>query len=699
MPSAPGAPREADAKAADVSDSPVDDSKDEGFQSLCRVCRAQNVEYTSDLVVVARPRMPKLLLARRSAKARNRSPEHLHLDRRQLGRCPVLEEEARLRLLNYQNNAISRIEHLDNLPNLTFLDLYDNKIQVMENLEKCKNLRVLMLGKNQIQRIENLKTLEKLDVLDLHSNRIKEIQNVSHLTHLRVLNLAGNFLPNIFNLDGLVSLTELNIRRNSISTTAGVDQVPQLQRLFASHNNIVLHEDLRFLSAATNLRELTLDGNPISDKTKAYHVHVLTLCPNLETLDNVKVEARRCIRAKPEFMEPLEAPAQRSAEIQASSSSAPDQPEQSGEDSEPEPSEPPVCIRSFVISPSPSAALNVAVATEEAVDVRGEQANTFNAADLPLAETSPPPRPKGSARGRDALPARALHGLPKRPTTATARPSQAQPALADSLAISSIRSGTNLLQRPALPASSQPLPKEQKAGSMTSEEVLQAIRLQWELVLQGKVAMTRHGYVRREHAAELSIFGRGLDALDKIEYQSVVTSIHFHYILIETLAGEIARLLKFKVLNSITFVQNQIQDPRALEPFRRMPRLTSIVIKENPVCSGRATLRVGIIRWLPHLRKINDQDVTDLERADACNLQAALPVLSSPDTDSPEDLSAVVEGLISHACTVDERISAVHEHFGEIVRDAIREVWYDLAETSGAVPAMPLPSTGFTIDE
>ena len=33
---------------------------------------------------------------------------------------------------------------------------------------------------------------------------------------------------------------------------------------------------------------------------------------------------------------------------------------------------------------------------------------------------------------------------------------------------------------------------------------------------------------------------------------------------------------------------------------------------------------MGIIRWLPHLRKINDQDVTDLERADACNLQAAL---------------------------------------------------------------------------
>ena len=36
-----------------------------------------------------------------------------------------------------------------------------------------------------------------------------------------------------------------------------------------------------------------------------------------------------------------------------------------------------------------------------------------------------------------------------------------------------------------------------------------------------------------------------------------MTSIHFHYILIGTLCGEIPRLLKFKVLNSITFVQNQ----------------------------------------------------------------------------------------------------------------------------------------------
>lgn len=48
---------------------------------------------------MARPRTPKLLVARRSRRARERSPEHLHLDRRQLGRCPVLEEEHMLRLV------------------------------------------------------------------------------------------------------------------------------------------------------------------------------------------------------------------------------------------------------------------------------------------------------------------------------------------------------------------------------------------------------------------------------------------------------------------------------------------------------------------------------------------------------------------------------------------------------------------------
>ena len=80
----------------------------------------------------------------RSAEEKRVNPERLNLDRRNLTvwifedmpfnnceqMCPILEGEHRLRLLNYQNNAITEISNVDNLPDLIFLDLYNNQITV-----------------------------------------------------------------------------------------------------------------------------------------------------------------------------------------------------------------------------------------------------------------------------------------------------------------------------------------------------------------------------------------------------------------------------------------------------------------------------------------------------------------------------------------------------------------------------------------
>ena len=63
--------------------------------------------------------------------------------------CPILEGEDQLRLLNYQHNSISRIQHLASLRRLIFLDLYDNQIDQIAGLSSLKSLRVLMLGKNR----------------------------------------------------------------------------------------------------------------------------------------------------------------------------------------------------------------------------------------------------------------------------------------------------------------------------------------------------------------------------------------------------------------------------------------------------------------------------------------------------------------------------------------------------------------------
>lgn len=125
---------------------------------------------------------------------RLRNPERLNLDRRQLEICPILEQESRLRLLNFQNNHIRNIQNLENLNNLIFLDLYNNKITSLDgSLSAVKGLRVLMAGKNKIATIANLQNLRKLDVLDLHSNEIRVIEGLEGLTELRVLNLAGKF--------------------------------------------------------------------------------------------------------------------------------------------------------------------------------------------------------------------------------------------------------------------------------------------------------------------------------------------------------------------------------------------------------------------------------------------------------------------------------------------------------------------------
>lgn len=151
-------------------------------------------EIPADGIIFARIRnQTDSLVIYRTQEERLRNPERLNLDRRQLEICPQLEQEHRLRLLNYQNNRIRQISNLENLPNLIFLDLYNNQITSLDGpLQTAKGLRVLMAGKNKINEIKNLSGLKKLDVLDLHSNEIKSIEGLDGLTELRVLNLAGN---------------------------------------------------------------------------------------------------------------------------------------------------------------------------------------------------------------------------------------------------------------------------------------------------------------------------------------------------------------------------------------------------------------------------------------------------------------------------------------------------------------------------
>lgn len=225
-------------------------------------------EIPTDGILFARfKNRPESLVVFRLHDERARNPERLNLDRRQLDVCPYLEQEQRLRLLNYQNNNIRVIQNLENLPNLIFLDMYNNKLTTLEGcISTIKGLRVLMVGKNQITELSNLTSLKKLDVLDLHSNQLREIKGLDGLADLRVLNLAGNSISIVNNLSTLSSLTELNLRRNCIETIVDLDRLPSLQRIFLSHNRLASEKNINCLFHIRSLLELSLDSNPIAEQ-------------------------------------------------------------------------------------------------------------------------------------------------------------------------------------------------------------------------------------------------------------------------------------------------------------------------------------------------------------------------------------------------------------------------------------------------
>ena len=125
------------------------------------------------VIVAPHPSDPTAVTASRSKEARDANPDRLDLDRRELSQCPELIDEHRLRLLNYQHNAITRISRLETVRNLVFLDLYANAVEKIAGLECVPQLRVLMLGRNRIRPIgAGLARLTRLDVLDLHNNEI-----------------------------------------------------------------------------------------------------------------------------------------------------------------------------------------------------------------------------------------------------------------------------------------------------------------------------------------------------------------------------------------------------------------------------------------------------------------------------------------------------------------------------------------------
>ncbi|CAG9862112.1 unnamed protein product [Phyllotreta striolata] len=217
--------------------------------------------------VVLRTQSDGLLHVSRVQEEKETHPDRISLDRRGITTIPIIDGEPKLRLLSMQHNLVNSLELLSrqSFPSLVFLDIYDNQIEQIQYLDKLVNLRVLLMGKNRIKKIEGLDGLLNIEVLDLHGNQITQVGGLSNLAGLKVLNLAGNQLKTIGlkDIQGLLALQELNLRRNRLKKLLGFAEVPNLVKLFLSNNDLQTIEDISSLAKSSNIKEITIDNNPV----------------------------------------------------------------------------------------------------------------------------------------------------------------------------------------------------------------------------------------------------------------------------------------------------------------------------------------------------------------------------------------------------------------------------------------------------
>lgn len=189
-----------------------------------------------------------------------------------------------------------------NFKSIVFLDLYDNQIEKISNLDGLKCLTVLLLGKNRITDITGLISLKNtLRVLDLHGNKISNIANkISQLHELKSLNLAGNLLRqiNANDFNNLYNLKELNLKRNRLKKILGFIDLRNLERLWLCHNDLQKIDDMQSIAKAVNLKEISIENNPVSLAGDCV-AFLVSYLPNLVVLSqmNITEQVRRAASA------------------------------------------------------------------------------------------------------------------------------------------------------------------------------------------------------------------------------------------------------------------------------------------------------------------------------------------------------------------------------------------------------------------
>ncbi|GMJ00839.1 hypothetical protein HRI_003753100 [Hibiscus trionum] len=238
----------------------------------------------------------------------------LSLSHKALSDVSCLAEFKNLERLDLAFNNLTSLQGLKSCVNLKWLSVVQNKLETLEGIEGLTNLTVLNAGKNKLRSMEEVKPLVNLRALILNDNEIVSIRGLDEMKDLNTLVLSRNPITKIGNsLSKLKSITkfsasncqiqaiesslkcctelkELRLAHNDIkSLPAELSYNKKLQNLDLGNNLISRWSELKGLDSLVNLKNLNLQGNPISEKDKIAK-KVKRLLPNLQIFNSRPID-------------------------------------------------------------------------------------------------------------------------------------------------------------------------------------------------------------------------------------------------------------------------------------------------------------------------------------------------------------------------------------------------------------------------
>ncbi|XP_015713084.1 leucine-rich repeat and IQ domain-containing protein 1 isoform X2 [Coturnix japonica] len=220
--------------------------------------------------------------------------------------CENLEN---LCILILNNNHLSSVCGLDGCINLQSLKLSYNRITRIGGLESLKNLQQLTVDHNQLISTKGLCEVPTLIHLDCSFNHLTQVEGIENCGLLQILKLQGNNLQELPKLENHVLLRELYLDDNSISAVRMLSLywMPLLQILLLSQNSLSelvplnsfvslekldiknnclsdLKSVISCLNGCSNLRELSLSGNPLLQE-RNWRPSLCKVLPRLQFLD------------------------------------------------------------------------------------------------------------------------------------------------------------------------------------------------------------------------------------------------------------------------------------------------------------------------------------------------------------------------------------------------------------------------------